>query len=84
MRYSLPLTLVSISFLSITVACGRTSSSLETLPLSPSQLSYVRKYAKPPATATQSQVNKLLKTMESIKTRIARLAGSEEDGSSFA
>lgn len=53
-----------------TVGCGRTSSSLETLPLSPAQLNYVRRYQSP---VNPNQVQKVLDTLETIQARIERL-----------
>jgi hypothetical protein len=40
--------LLSVSLLFL-AACGRSTASLETLPLTEEQASYVRQYAKPPA-----------------------------------
>lgn len=74
--------LLSASLL-LLAACGRTSSNIESLPLTQEQAEYVRIYAKPPApTAKAGQdLQKILSSIESIKGRIDALQNASESSS---
>jgi len=68
-----------IGFLSVSLlclaACGRSSASLETLPLTEEQAKYVRHYAKPPAPSAKASqdMQSILSSIQSIKGRIDAL-----------
>ncbi|PIQ26022.1 hypothetical protein COW36_02555 [bacterium (Candidatus Blackallbacteria) CG17_big_fil_post_rev_8_21_14_2_50_48_46] len=76
------LSLIKLSSLSLLllVGCGRSSSSLETLPLTAAQQSYVRRYANAPlpvvSASDTAQVKKVLQTIDDIKARIDALEGT--------
>ncbi len=75
--------LLSVSLLFL-AACGRSTASLETLPLTEEQASYVRQYAKPPAPSAKAaqDMQSILSSIQSIKGRIDALQkGSSPSGS---
>ncbi|MBT9545074.1 MAG: hypothetical protein IV090_06770 [Candidatus Sericytochromatia bacterium] len=75
--------LLSVSLLFL-AACGRSSASLETLPLTEEQASYVRQYAKPPAPSAKAaqDMQSILSSIQSIKGRIDALQkGTSPSGS---
>jgi hypothetical protein len=77
MRHLSVLGLVSLGFISL-AACGRTTASIETLPLTAEQARYVRMYAQAPSpTQTANKdIQAILTTITEIKGRIDNLQGS--------
>lgn len=75
--------LLSVSLLFL-AACGRSTASLETLPLTEEQANYVRQYAKPPAPSAKAaqDMQSILSSIQSIKGRIDALQKGTSPGGS--